>query len=143
MKRNLNFVIGAMLLMMAGTMMTACSSDDDVVKPETPVSGYGTRQLPKQADFVKTMTDVGYLWCDKVDNTWYIKADYHGPEILCDGGNIFYLYDLPAEYQKEGLKVNATLDCYTFRHFDEDVVVTIFAGWDYYDAVLKQIEIVE
>jgi hypothetical protein len=39
--------------------------------------------------------------------------------------------------------VNATLDCYTFRHFDEDVVVTIFAGWDYYDAVLKQIEIVE
>ena len=94
-------------------------------------------------DYIKTMTDVGYLWCDKVDNTWYIKADYNGPEIHYDGGNIFYLYDLPAEYQKEGLKVNATLDCYTFRHFDEDVVVTIFAGWDYYDAVLKQIEIVE
>ena len=56
MKRNLFFVIGAMLLMMAGTMMTACSSDDDVVKPETPVSGYGTRQLPKQADFVKSGT---------------------------------------------------------------------------------------
>ena len=89
------------------------------------------------------MTDVGYLCCDNVDNTWYIKADYNGPEIHYDGGNIFYLYDLPAEYQKEGLKVNATLDCYTFRHFDEDVVVTIFAGWDYYDAVLKQIEIVE
>ena len=143
MKRNLFFVMGAMLMMTAGTMMTACSNDDEVVTPETPAASHSTRQLPNQANFVKTVTEEGYLWCDKVDNTWYIQADYHGPEIHYDGGTIFYLYDLPAEYQKEGLKVNATLDCYTFHHFDESVEITILAGWDYFDAVLKQVEIVE
>lgn len=143
MKRNLFFVMGAMLMMTAGTMMTACNNDDEVVTPETPAASHSTRQLPNQANFVKTVTEEGYLWCDKVDNTWYIKADYNGPEIHYDGGNIFYLYDLPAEYQKEGLKVKATLDCYIFHHFDESVEITILGGWDYYDAVLKQIEILE
>jgi hypothetical protein len=143
MKKKLFFVMGAMLLTMAGTVMTACSSNDEVVTPETPATPHPTRQMPKQANFIKTMTDVGYLMCDQVDNSWYIKADYHGPEIHYDGGNIFYLYDLPEEFQKEGLKVNATLDCYTFRHFDEFVEVTMFAGYDYYDAVLKEIKIVE
>ena len=143
MKRNLFFVMGAMLMMTAGTMMTACNNDDEVVTPETPVASHSTRQLPNQANFVKTVTEEGYLWCDKVDNTWYIQADYQGPEIHYDGGSIFYLYDLPAEYQKEGLKVKATLDCYIFHHFDESVEITILGGWDYYDAVLKQIEILE
>ena len=143
MKKKLFLVVGAMLLMMAGTVMTACSNDDEVNASGDPVTGKTTRQLPKQADFIQTMTDVGYIKCDPVDNSWYIKADYHGPEIRIDGGNIFYLYDLPTEYQKEGLKVNATMDCYTFRHFDERVEITIYAGFDYYDAVLKQIEIEE
>ena len=143
MKRNLLLMTGAMLLMMACTVMTACSNDDEVNDSGDPATGQTTRQLPKQADFIKTMTDVGYLKCDKVDNSWYIKADYHGPEMRYDGGNIFYLYDLPTEYQKEDLKVNATLDCYTFKHFDERVEIARFAGYDYYDAVLKQIEIAE
>ena len=43
----------------------------------------------------------------------------------------------------ESLKVKATLDCYIFHHFDESVEITILGGWDYYDAVLKQIEILE
>ena len=94
-------------------------------------------------NFIKTMTDIGYLKLDKENNSWWIKAPCHGPEIRYDGGNIFYLYDLPEEYQKEGLKVKATLDCYTFRHFDERVEIVTYAGYDYYDAVLKNIEIVE
>ena len=123
---------------------SSCSSDDDVVTPEVPeTTSHSTRQLPNQADFIKTMTDIGYLKLDKEDNSWWIKAPYHGPEIRYDGGNIFYLYDLPEEYQKEGLKVKATLDCYTFRHFDERVEIVRYAGYDYYDAVLRDIEIVE
>jgi hypothetical protein len=73
----------------------------------------------------------------------YIESPYQGPEVRYDGGSIYYLFDLPKEYQKEGLKVKATLDCYTFLHFDEYVEVTVIAGYDYYDAVLKQIEIAE
>ena len=30
---------------------------------------------------------------------------------------------------------------YTFRHFDEKIVVNVIGGYDYYDAVIKQIEI--
>lgn len=143
MKKNLFLMMGGMLLMIAAMVITGCSKDDDVVEKETPVTDHATRQLPKQADFIQTITDIGYLKCDKSDNSWWIDAPYHGAEIRYDGGNIFYLYDLPKEYQKEGLKVKATLDCYTFRHFDERVEITICAGYDYYDAVLKQIEIVE
>lgn len=64
-------------------------------------------------------------------------------EIMNDGGSMYYLYDLPKEYQKSGLKVKVTLDCYTFRHFDEKVVIDMYAGYDYYDTVLKEIEVVE
>ena len=130
------------VLLSIGTF-SACSSDDEVATPEVPETSHSTRQLPNQADFIKTMTDIGYLKLDKVDNSWWIKAPYHGPEIRYDGGNIFYLYDLPEEYQKEGLKVKATLDCDTFRHFDERVEIVRYAGYDYYDAVLRDIEIVE
>ena len=73
MKKNLVFMIGIMLLLMAGTVMTACSSDDDVDTPGTSATGHPTRQLPQLADFIKTVTDTGYLMCDKVDNTWFIK----------------------------------------------------------------------
>lgn len=145
MKKYLFFVMGAMLLLMAGTMVTACSSDndDDVENPGSSATGHPTRQMPSQANFIKTVTDTGYLKCDKTDNTWYINAPYNGPEIRYDGGSVYYLFDLPKEYQKEGLKVKATLDCYTFRHFDENVEVSILAGYDYFDAVLKQIETAE
>ena len=143
MKKKLCIIMSAMLLMLAGTVMTACSSDDDIDTPGTSATGHPTRQLPQLADFIKTVTDMGYLMCDKVDNTWFIKSPYHGQEIRYDGGNIYYLYDLPVEYQKEGLKVKASLDCYTFLHFNERVEHMWYAGYDYYDAVLRDIEIVE
>ena len=143
MKKKLLFIVGAMLFMLVGTVLTACSSDNDVDTPNSSATGHSTRQKPKQVNFIKTVTDVGYLRCDKEDNTWYIESPYQGPEVRYDGGSIYYLFDLPKEYQKEGLKVKATLDCYTFLHFDEYVEVTIIVGYDYYDAVLKQIEIAE
>ena len=143
MKKKLLFIVGVMLFMLVGTVLTACSSDNDVDTPNSSATGHSTRQKPKQVNFIKTVTDVGYLRCDKEDNTWYIESPYQGPEVRYDGGSIYYLFDLPKEYQKEGLKVKATLDCYTFLHFDEYVEVTIIVGYDYYDAVLKQIEIAE
>ena len=143
MKKYLFFMMSVMLLLMADMVMTACRNDDEVVAPNVSETDQQTRQMPNQADFVQTITDIGYLKCDKVDNTWYIMADYHGSEIYYDGGDIFYLYDLPAEYQKEGLKVKATLDCYIFRHFGEDLEITMYGGYNYFDAVLKGIEIAE
>ena len=103
----------------------ACSSDDDVTIPEVPETGLETRQLPKQADFIKTVTEIGYIKCDTWDNTWIIDVpspEAHG-EIYIDGGSFYYLYDLPQEYQKKGQKVKATLDAYTFRHFGEKIEV--------------------
>lgn len=145
MKKTLFVMLGAVQLMLASIVMTACSSDDDVATPEVPETGQGTRELPKQADFIKTVTEIGYIKCDKGDNTWIIEVPLpvaHG-KVYIDGGIFYYLYDLPEEFQKEGLKVKATLDAYTFRHFGEKVVITNYTGWDYYDAVLKQIEIAE
>lgn len=145
MKKTLFIMLGAMQLMLAGTVMMACSSGDDVAIPEVPETGQGTRELPKQADFIKTVTETGYINCDTRDNTWIIDVPLpvaHG-KILIDGGIFYYLYDLPEEFQKKGLKVKATLDVYTFRHFGEKVVITNYTGWEYYDAVLKQIEFAE
>ena len=135
------FILMSVLLSL-GTFC-ACSSDDDIDTPETSTTGHPTRQMPALDDFIKTVTDTGVLMCDKADNTWFIKSPYHGQEIRYDGGNIYYLYDLPVEYQKEGLKVKASLDCYTFLHFNERVEHMWYAGYEYYDAVLRDIEIVE
>ena len=135
------FILMSVLLSL-GTFC-ACSSDDDIDTPENSATGHPTRQMPALADFIKTVTDTGVLMCDKADNTWFIKSPYHGQEIRYDGGNIYYLYDLPVEYQKEGLKVKASLDCYTFLHFNERVEHLWYAGYEYYDAVLRDIEIVE
>ena len=143
MKKELLFVVGTMLFMMVGTMLTACSNDDETVTSNPSATEHPSRQMPEQVNFIKTVTDVGYLRCDKQDNTWYIDAPYQGSETVYDGGSAYYLFDLPKEYQKEGLKVKATLDCYKFRHFDEKIVVNVIGGYDYYDAVLKQIEITE
>ena len=139
MKKKLCMMMSAMLLMMAGTVMTACSIDDNaVINPKTS-------QLPKQEDFIKTVTEIGYIRYDPYDNTWIIDVPTPVPpgEVLIDGGTFYYLYDLPEEYQKKGLKVKATLDVYIFHHFDEKEVIIKYAGWEYYDAVLKQIEIAE
>ena len=137
------FILMSVLLSL-GTFC-ACSSDDDIDTPEAPETGHGTRQLPKQADFVKTVTEIGYMTCDAEDGTWIIDVPTPVPpgEVLIDGGTFYYLYDLPEEFQKKGLKVKATVDAYTFRHFDEKVEITTYAGWDYFDAVLRDIEIVE
>ena len=145
MKKTLFIMLGAMQMLLVGTVMMACSSDDDVATPEVPKSGHETRLLPEQADFIKTVTEIGYIKSDIWDNTWIIDVPLpvaHG-EIYIDGGTFYYLYDLPEEYQKKGLKVKATLDAYTFRHFGEKIEVISYVGWEYYDAVLKQIEIVK
>ena len=142
-KKKLSIMMSAMLLMLAGTMMMACSVDDNaVINPKTD---HKTGQLPKQADFIKTVTEIGYITCDTEDGTWIIDVPTPVPpgEVLIDGGTFYYLYELPEEYQKKGLKVKATLDIYIFHHFDEKEVITKYAGWDYYDAVLKDIEIAE
>ena len=137
--------MSAMLLILAGTVIIACSIDDNAVTPQNPKTVHKTRQLPKQADFVKTVTEIGYMTCDTEDGTWIIDVPTPVPpgEVLIDGGTFYYLYDLPEEYQKKGLKVKATLDVYIFRHFDEKEVIIKYAGWDYYDAVLQHIEITE
>lgn len=126
-------------------LFCACINDDNAVIPEVPENGQGMHQQPKQSDFIKTVTEIGYITCDTEDNTWIIDVPLPvAPgETLIDGGTFYYLYDLPKEYQKKGLKVKATLDAYIFHHFDEKDVITVYAGWDYYDAVLKQIEIAE
>ena len=131
------FILMSVLLSL-GTFC-ACGNDDNAVINSK------TSQLPKQADFIKTVTEIGYMTCDAEDGTWIIDVPTPVPpgEVLIDGGTFYYLYDLPEEYQKKGLKVKATVDAYTFRHFDEKVEITTYAGWDYYDAVLRDIEIVE
>ena len=131
------FILMSVLLSL-GTFC-ACGNDDNaVINPKTS-------QLPKQADFIKTVTEIGYMTCDAEDGTWIIDVPTPVPpgEVLIDGGTFYYLYDLPEEYQKKGLKVKATVDAYTFRHFDEKVEITTYAGYEYYDAVLRDIEIVE
>lgn len=55
MKKKLLFVVGAMLFMMVGTVLTACSSDNDVDTPNSSATGHSTRQMPKQVNFIKTV----------------------------------------------------------------------------------------
>lgn len=142
MKKNLCVIFG---MLISFGMFGSCDNDDNAIIPVVPESGQETRQMPKQADFIKTVTEIGYITCDPDDNTWIIDVPTPVPpgEVLIDGGTFYYLYDLPEEYQKKGLKVKATLDVYIFHHFDEKEVIIKYAGWEYYDAVLKQIEIAE
>ena len=143
MKKNLSIILG---MLISFGMFSACDNDDNAVTRVVSETAQETRQMPKQADFIKTVTEIGYIKCDPDDNTWIIEVPFPVPpgEILIDGaGTFYYLYDLPKEYQKKDLKVKATLDAYTYRHFGELEEITIYAGWDYYDAVLKQIDIAE
>lgn len=142
MKKNLCIIFG---MLISFGMFGSCGNDDNATIPLVPETGQETRQMPKQEDFIKTVTEIGYIRYDPYDNTWIIDVPTPVPpgEVLIDGGTFYYLYDLPEEYQKKGLKVKATLDVYIFHHFDEKEVIIKYAGWEYYDAVLKQIEIAE
>ena len=142
MKKKLFFMMSMLISLV---MFSACDNTDNGVTPVVPKTGQKTRQMPKQVDFVKTVTEIGYITCDTEDDTWIIDVPLPVPpgEVLIDGGTFYYLYDLPKEYQKKGLKVKAILDVYIFHHFDGKEEITTYAGWDYYDAVLKEIEIAE
>ena len=109
MKRNLLFTMGAMLLM-AGTVTTACSSDDDVITPteqtaelDAATKGDGT-QLPDAADFIKTVSDTGYVHSYFDEGFWYVKASL--PEepgvIYYDGGICYFMYNLPEDFKIDG-----------------------------------------
>ena len=152
MKRNLLFTMGAMLLM-AGTVTTACSSDDDVITPteqtaelDAATKGDGT-QLPDAADFIKTVSDTGYVHSYFDEGFWYVKASL--PEepgvIYYDGGICYFMYNLPDEFKQERLKVKFTGDMYECKELDKngDGMETMLAGYKYYDVVIKSIEIVE
>ncbi|MBR4480644.1 MAG: hypothetical protein IKO86_01950 [Prevotella sp.] len=152
MKRNLLFTMGAMLLM-AGTVTTACSSDDDVITPteqtaelDAATKGDGT-QLPDAADFIKTVSDTGYVHSYFDEGFWYVKASL--PEepgvIYYDGGICYFMYNLPEDFKIDGKKVKFTGDAYECKDIDKngDGLCSSLAGYEYYDVVIKEIEIVE
>ena len=152
MKRNLLFTMGAMLLM-AGTVTTACSSDDDVITPteqtaelDAATKGDGT-QLPDAADFIKTVSDTGYVHSYFDEGFWYVKASL--PEepgvIYYDGGICYFMYNLPEDLKIDGKKVKFTGDAYECKDIDKngDGLCSSLAGYEYYDVVIKEIEIVE
>ena len=152
MKRNLLFTMGAMLLM-AGTVTTACSSDDDVITPteqteeqDAATKGDGT-QLPDAADFIKTVSDTGHVHCYFDEGFWYVKASL--PEepgvIYYDGGICYFMYNLPEDFKIDGKKVKFTGDAYECKDIDKngDGLCSSLAGYEYYDVVIKEIEIVE
>ncbi len=152
MKRNLLFTMGAMLLM-AGTVTTACSSDDDVITPteqtaelDAATKGDGT-QLPNAADFIKTVSDTGYVHSYFDEGFWYVKASL--PEepgvIYYDGGICYFMYNLPEDFKIDGKKVKFTGDAYECKDIDKngDGLCSSLAGYEYYDVVIKEIEIVE
>lgn len=152
MKRNLLFTMGAILLM-AGTVTTACSSDDDVITPteqtaelDAATKGDGT-QLPNAADFIKTVSDTGYVHSYFDEGFWYVKASL--PEepgvIYYDGGICYFMYNLPEDFKIDGKKVKFTGDAYECKDIDKngDGLCSSLAGYEYYDVVIKEIEIVE
>lgn len=152
MKRNLLFTMGAMLLM-AGTVTTACSSDDDVITPteqtaelDAATKGDGT-QLPDAADFIKTVSDTGYVHSYFDEGFWYVKASL--PEepgvIYYDGGICYFMYNLPEDFKIDGKKVKFTGDAYECKDIDKngDGLCSSLAGYEYYDVVIKEIESVE
>ena len=61
MKKKFLFIVGAMLFMLVGTVLTACSSDNDVDTPNSSATGHSTRQMPKQVNFIKTVTDISAI----------------------------------------------------------------------------------
>lgn len=137
-KFNCTLALG---LFMASMLFVSCGNEDNT---DGNGSSQATtiRQVPASEDFVKTITDTGFLRLDKADKTWYLEAEPVIPEdkVLYDGGTIYYLHSVPEQYQVEGKKVTATMDCYVYNHFNENVDVVVLAGYDYYDAVIKTID---
>ena len=73
-KKKLSIMMSAMLLMMDSTVMMACSVDDNaLINPKTD---HKTGQLPKQADFVKTVTEIGYITCDTDEDGVVVYTTY-------------------------------------------------------------------
>lgn len=140
-------------MLMAGTVMTACSSDDEVIAAVEKEAGQdvvtkgGEALLPNAADFVKVVADTGYLRYNSDEGFWCIDASL--PEIpgavYVDGGICYFMYNLPEEFMKSGLKVKFTGDAYQCKDIDKngDGNAILLGGYEYYDVVIKDIEIVE
>ena len=145
--------MSAMLLMMAGTVMMACTSDNEVIVPEeqvpedeTTAKGEETT-LPDASDFIKVVSDTGYMSYDADEEFWYVDTPLASPDpnvVMIDGGTAYYMYDLPEEYKVKGLKVKFTGDAYKFKaDKNGDDICHSIGGYEYYDVVVKEIEIVE
>ena len=153
MKKSIMFTMGAMLLMMAGTVMMSCSNDDEVINPEqqnaeeeTAARGSET-QLPDASAFIKEVTDTGYILSYGDEGFWYVDTPLPvEPGVTyIDGGICYFMYNLPEDFKKSGLKVKFTGDMYECKELDKngDGMETMLAGYKYYDVVIKDIEIVE
>ena len=151
MKRN---VVMMMSLLLSFGMFSACSNDDDVNVPEQQVPGLETAargsdmQLPDAADLIKEITATGYIRPYDNEGFWFVNAPLPEPEpgvVYFDGGICYFMYNLPDEFKKEGLKVKFTGDAYTCKELDKngDGNTMTYAGYEYYDVVVKQIEVIE
>ena len=152
MKQKMLFMTVAMMMVMAGTMTTACSSDDDVVTPKEQnaeqVATKGSEaQLPDVGEFIKTVTDTGHMYYNANEGCWHVSALLPVPEgeILIDGGICYFMNNLPDEFKKDGLKVKFTGDVYECKDIDKnsDGTAIILGGWEYYDVVIKDIQLAE
>ena len=90
MKKTLFIMLGAMLLILAGTVTMACSSDDDVTIPEVPETGLETRQLPKQTDFIRTVILSATLGITRGSLT-YLRLRHMARSILMEELSIIYM----------------------------------------------------
>lgn len=153
MKKNFMFTMCAMLMLITGTVMMSCSNDDEVINPEqqnaekdTAARGSETK-LPDAANYIKGITETGVLRLYGEEDFWYVDTPL--PEepgvIYYDGGICYFMYNLPEEFKKSGLKVKFTGDVYECKELDKngDGMITMMAGYKYYDVVIKNIEIVE
>ena len=152
MKQKVLLMMVAMMMVMAGTMTTACSSDDDVVtskeqNAEQVATKGSEAQLPDVGDFIKTVTDTGNMYYNANEGCWYVSALLPVPEgeILIDGGICYFMNDLPDEFKKDGLKVKFTGDVYECKDIDKngDGTAIMLGGWEYYDVVIKDIQLAE
>ena len=115
--------------LMAG-MLCACSSDDDSL------------DVPEKGNFVPNVSDkTGTVWYDSIDESWYINMDLPPlPEgnYYIDSAILYYTYNLPQQYQQEGLRVKVSGDIYDYHFRNENHVV--LGGHEYYYIALKKIE---
>ena len=165
MKKDFIFVMSAVLLMTAGMVTAACSSDDDNVittktpePSETPESSKTPEpsetsetartspQQPLEAGIVTVISDTGTMCYDASEDFWYVLTPLKVPggEQLIDGGKAYYLYNLPDEYKVKGLKVKFTGVAYKYyADKNGDGVSEYIGGMKYLDILVNQIEIVE